>query len=78
MADNDDSLVLIGVAENELEANVWQDILKKDGIGAFVKGNNPLSALGAAPGLASYEVFVQASDEQRARWLLGDQDTSED
>ena len=78
MADNSESLVLIGVAENEMEATIWRDILKNDGIGSFVKGNNPLSALGATPGLASYEVFVQASDEQRARWLLGDQDTSED
>jgi hypothetical protein len=78
MTDKGESLVLIGVAENEMEANIWRDILKNDGIGSFVKGNNPLSALGAMPGMASFEVFVQASDEQRARWLLGDQDTSED
>lgn len=77
MTANDDSLVLIGVAENELEANVWRDILEKDGIGAFVKSTSALSVLGAAPALASYEVFVQAGDEQRARWLLGDLDTSE-
>jgi hypothetical protein len=78
MSDNDDSLVLIGVAENELEANVWRDILEKDGIGAFIKGTSALSALGATPAMATFEVFVQAADEQRARWLLGDQDTSED
>jgi hypothetical protein len=78
MADNDDSLVLIGVAENELEANVWRDVLQKDGIGAFIKGNNPLSALGATPGLTTYNVFVQAGDEQRARWILGELETSED
>ena len=78
MTENNDSLVLVGVAENEIEANVWRDILEKDGIGAFVKSNTPLSALGATPVMAGYEVFVQASDEQRARWLLGELETSED
>ena len=77
MAKNDEPLVLIGIAESELEANVWRDILKNDGIGAFVKVKSPLAVLGGSPLLATYEVFVQASDEQRARWLLGDQDTSE-
>ena len=77
MAKNDDPPALIGTAESELEANVWRDILKNDGIRAFVKVKSPLAVLGGSPLLATYEVFVQAGDEQRARWLLGDQDTSE-
>ncbi len=72
MADNPDSLVLLGVATDQLEANVWRDILDKEGIGIFVKDADPLSVTGITPSTNSLQVFVKAADEKRARWLLGD------
>jgi hypothetical protein len=77
VAENDDSIVLIGVAENELEVNVWRDILSREGIEALVRADDPLAPLGATPLPASLKVYVLARDEKRARWLLGDNSASE-
>lgn len=77
MTQDDDKLTLIGVAENEIEANVWRDALAQEGIEAFVKADNPLSALGGPAGLGSFKVFVLGRDEKRARWLLGEQTAAE-
>ena len=65
-------LVLLGVAGDELEANVWRDILEADGISPFVKSTDPFAAFGMTPRPGSIEVYVQAEDERRARWLLGE------
>jgi hypothetical protein len=64
--------VLLGVAQTELEANVWRDVLAKDGIASFVKNADPFASFGHAPPPGSLEVYVDAADEQRARWLMGD------
>ncbi len=65
-------LVKIAVAHDELEANVWKDALQQDGITPFVKSLDPLMPFGVAPSLpASLEVYVLAPDEKRARWILG-------
>jgi len=65
-------LVKIGVAHDELEANVWKDALEQDGITPYVKSLDPLTPFGVAPSLpASFEVYVLAQDEKRARWILG-------
>lgn len=72
MSDDSDRLVLIGVAQTELEANVWRDILSADGISAFARNTDPMSSFGAAPALGTIELYVQASHEKKARWLLGD------
>ncbi len=73
MGGNSDRLVRIGVAHDEVEANIWRDVLEQEGIAVYVKNVDPLSTLGAAPSLpGSFELYVFAADEKRARWLLGD------
>jgi hypothetical protein len=69
---DDDRLVLLAVADNELEANVWRDILSADGISAYAKSTDPMSSFGAAPAPGTIELHVKASQAKKARWLLGD------
>ncbi len=72
MGGNPDRLVLIGVAYDEIEANIWRDVLEKDGISVLVRSADPLSSFGVAPRPGSLQVFVRAANETRARWLLGE------
>jgi hypothetical protein len=66
-------MVKIGVARDQVEAAIWRDALQQEGINAFVKNIDPLTALpyveSATP--YSFEAFVAAADEKRARWILG-------
>lgn len=65
-------LVKIAVARDELEASVFKDALEQEGIVSYVKNLDPLTPFGVAPSLpASFEVYVLAPDEKRARWVLG-------
>lgn len=65
-------MVKIAVARDQVEAAIWRDALQQDGINAFIKNIDPLTAVpyveSATP--YSFEVFVPASDEKRARWIL--------
>jgi hypothetical protein len=65
-------LVKIGVARDQVEAAIWRDTLQRDGIKAFIKNIDPLAALPYVESSTpySFEVFVPASDERRARWIL--------
>ena len=72
MATSDDRLVLLAVAHDEVEARIWQDVLEAEGIGVFVKSRDALASFGVSHLPGTLEVFVQARDEKRARWLLGD------
>jgi hypothetical protein len=72
VATTPDRLVLLAVAHDEIEANIWRDVLAREGIGVFVKAFDPLAPFGVTPRPNSLRVFVQAADERRARWLLGD------
>jgi hypothetical protein len=67
-----DRLVLLGVAHDELEANIWRDVLAREGIGVLVKAFDPLASFGSPPRANSLRVFVEAANEKRSRWLLGD------
>jgi len=67
-------LVKIAVARDEVEAAIWRDALEQDGVAAFVRNVDTLSAAGylGTPTLPySFEVYVRAADAKRARWLLG-------
>jgi hypothetical protein len=72
MGGKPESLALIGVAQDEIEAGIWRDVLAREGIAVFVRSADPLSSFGATPFPGSLRVFVTAGDERRARWLLGD------
>lgn len=67
-----DRLVLIGVARDELEANIWRDLLEQEGIAVYMRSADPLASFGVPPMPGSLQVFVQAQHERKARWLLGD------
>jgi hypothetical protein len=70
--DKSPRLVKIAVAHDEVEANVFRDALEQEGIAPYVKSLDPLTPFGVAPSLpASFEVYVLAPDEKRARWILG-------
>ena len=73
MTTNDfDSMTKIAVAHDEFEANVWRDALEQEGIKPYIKSLDPLTPFGVAPSLpSSFEVYVLARDEKRARWILG-------
>ena len=76
-AEKPDRMVKIAVAHDEVEANVWRDALEQEGITPFVKSLDPLTPFGVAPSLpASFEVYVLPQDEKRARWILGQLQTS--
>ncbi len=65
-------MVKIAVAHDELEANVFKDVLEQAGVTPYVKSLDPLTPFGVAPSLpASFEVYVLQEDEKRARWILG-------
>ena len=68
-----DQMVKIGVARDQVEAAIWRDVLLQDGINVFIKNLDPLAALPYVETTTLYnlEVYVRASDEQQARWLLG-------
>lgn len=66
-------MVRIGVARDQVEVAIWRDALRQDGINAFIKNVDPLTAVPYVESSTpySFEVFVPASDERRARWILG-------
>lgn len=70
---SEERMVKVGVARDQVEAAIWRDLLLQDGIKAFIKNLDPLAALPyvETSTLYSFEVYVRASDEQQARWILG-------
>ena len=72
MTQNGDRLVLLTSARDELEAGIWRDVLERDGIAVYIKSGDPMATFGIPPAPGSIRLFVQAGDEKRARWLLGE------
>jgi hypothetical protein len=72
MGGREDRWVLLAVAHDEVEARIWQDVLEAEGIGVFVKSRDALASFGVSPLPGTLEVYVQARDEKRARWVLGE------
>ena len=76
MNQNEDAPVLLATARDELEAGIWRDVLERDGIAVYIKTGDPLASFGMPPAPGSIRLFVHASDEKRARWLLGEDSRS--
>ena len=72
MKQNGDRIVLLATARDELEAGIWRDVLERDSIAVYIKSGDPMSSFGMPPAPGSIRLFVQAADEKRARWLLGE------
>jgi len=69
---NGDRIGLRTSARDELEAGIWRDVLERDGIAVYIKSGDPMASFGMPPAPGSIRLFVQAGDEKRARWLLGE------
>jgi hypothetical protein len=67
-----DPVVLLATARDELEAGIWRDVLERDGVAVYIKSGDPMASFGIPPAPGSIRLFVQAGDEKRARWLLGE------
>lgn len=68
----DDQLVKVAVAHDEVEASVWRDALEQEGIAVFVKNADPMGSFGVAPAFPYIlEILVFTRDERRAHWVLG-------
>jgi hypothetical protein len=65
-------MVLVGVAENRAQADVWQAFLRMERIPSLVKNRNPLDYLQAIVPFISYdlELWVPRSASGRARRAL--------
>ncbi|MEO8456262.1 MAG: DUF2007 domain-containing protein [Chloroflexota bacterium] len=68
----DDELMLIALASNELEAQIWRDALAQEGIVPLIRSQNPLTTLGGGALFETFEVLVLGRDEKRARWIIGE------
>jgi hypothetical protein len=65
-------MVLLGAAAGEGERNLWIGALRSAGIGTHVVNVGDISGYyGPGPTAYSYEVWVRARDEARARNMLG-------
>jgi hypothetical protein len=62
-------LVKVAATIHQVEVDVWQTALERQGIKATVRELAPEAA--PPTGRASWEVWVRQSDEPRARLLLG-------
>ncbi len=64
--------VLIGIAEDQAEADVWQAFLTAEGVPSLVKNRNPLAYLQAVVPFLPFvlEVYVPRAASGRARRIL--------
>ena len=65
-----DPLVRIAVANGEVEAILWQNLLRERGIAAMVRTRDPMTSMYGTPSLVGYELYVKADDEQQASRIL--------
>jgi hypothetical protein len=57
---------------SEIEARIWRDALAQESIPVFMRPADPLGPAGYAPMIGDVQVYVRATDERRARWIIGD------
>ena len=63
-------LVRIGIARNEIIANIWKDALAENGINCLLRSINLVTSMYTSPITLQYEVLVLASDAEKAREVL--------
>lgn len=67
----DTNIVVLGLAENELEANIWRDVLLQEGIPSLTRERDAMRGrFQTAPQPFSVEVLVKQSDLAVARELI--------
>jgi hypothetical protein len=64
-----DPLVKIAAGLSEPEAQMWRELLENNGVPAFIKNMDFLSAYGASSGNA-YDMWVKEADAERALDIL--------
>jgi hypothetical protein len=64
-----DDIVRLATAPNPVQAHIWADALKAEGIRCKVVGDYLDAGLGDIPGMSS-EVWVHKEDEGRAKKIL--------
>ena len=67
-----DEPVLLAIASSEIEATIWRDALEQEGIPNFIRNRDPLAPAGVPLRFDRIELFVNARDEKRARWVIGE------
>lgn len=69
------ALVKVATATSETEANILTDALWQEGIRAHIKNRNPLLPVGMPSAItSSFEIYVLARHEKRARWVIGERE----
>ena len=66
----DEPLVHITTAPNEAIAGMWSGILEEHEIHCLLKGGNLRAAMYVLPYNLSYEIYVLASEAERAKEIL--------
>jgi hypothetical protein len=62
--------VQVGVAPNEMVANIWKDVLAENGIQCLLKSINLVASMYTAPITLQYQVMVMPRDAEKARDVL--------
>jgi Putative prokaryotic signal transducing protein len=64
-----DDIIRLATAPNPVQAHIWADALKAEGIRCKVVGDYLDAGLGDIPGMSA-EVWVHKDDEGRAKKIL--------
>lgn len=65
-----DEIVLLGVAGSEVEAGMWNQVLKGAGIKALIRPGGPGAGAWASSATFDHQVFVRADQLELAQKLL--------
>jgi hypothetical protein len=66
----DEPLVHIATAADEVMASLWKEVLEDEGIRSMVKRSDLAAAMYSLPFNTQCEVYVLASDAERAKEIL--------
>lgn len=71
----DEPVVFLATVPNEPIALMWQEILRDEGITAMIKAAGPGVGAWGSASLMEHQIFVLASDRERARQIMADDTT---